>query len=165
MKRLWLSTAMLLCTMACLAGQAEQPLFTPQRGFAGTSHGEGTLRILFGKSRPFHVDSLGQMQSDGRFRLDQDVTFQGKPAKHRFWLIRETEPLHYTATLSDASGPVKGSTDGALLTLRYRVSKVLVMHQTLKLGPDGTTIDNAGRVTFLGIPIGTLRETIIRSGS
>jgi hypothetical protein len=36
------------------------------------------------------------------------------------------------------------------------------MHQTLELMPDGKTIDNVGKITLLGIPVGRLHETITR---
>ena len=37
-----------------------------------------------------------------------------------------------------------------------------MMHQTLELMLDGKTIDNVGRVTLLGIQVGSVRETIRR---
>ena len=36
------------------------------------------------------------------------------------------------------------------------------MHQTLVLKPGGKVIDNVGRITFLGVQIGYLHETIER---
>ena len=36
------------------------------------------------------------------------------------------------------------------------------MHQTLTLEPGGKLIDNVGRITFLGVQIGSLHETIER---
>ncbi|MGP1666201.1 MAG: hypothetical protein ACTS5I_09900, partial [Rhodanobacter sp.] len=64
-------------------------------------------------------------------------------------------------TLSDAAGRVSGHAENARLTLRYRVKGPLIMHQTLKFMSDGT-IDNVGRITFLGLPVGYLQETIQR---
>lgn len=71
-------------------------------------------------------------------------------------------PDHYSATLSDAAGPATGSTSGPRLSLRYRVKGPLVMHQELQFMPDGKTIDNAGVITFLGVPVGHLHEIITR---
>ena len=136
--------------------------FTPHNGFDGHSQGNGTLRLFFGKPRLFHVESRGYDQEDGSFRLDQTVTFQGADGQKRFWLMKTTSKNHYTASLSDASGPVTGSTEGSTLLLKYRVKGPLVMHQTLRLLPDLKTIDNVGKITFLGIPVGRLHETIIR---
>ncbi len=135
---------------------------TPQNGFAGESEGHGSLKLFLGKPRAFHVTSRGFQQGDGTFRLDQTVTFQGEVAQERFWILVETSNNHYSATLSDAAGPVKGVTSGPHLSLHYRVRGPLVMHQELELSPDGRTIDNIGVITLLGIPVGRLHETITR---
>jgi hypothetical protein len=38
------------------------------------------------------------------------------------------------------------------------------MNQQLELLPDGKTIDNVGTITWFGIPVGHLHETITRRG-
>ncbi|MEO5625990.1 MAG: DUF3833 family protein, partial [Dokdonella sp.] len=132
------------------AGSASSPLhaesaravFTPQTGFDGSSEGNGTLRLLAGRQRPFHVVSHGYQTSDGTFRLDQTITFQGEAPNDRTWLLTNVSGSHYSGTLSGVAGTVTGHTDGDLLVLRYRVKGPLVMHQTLKLMADGKTIDN-----------------------
>ena len=43
-----------------------------------------------------------------------------------------------------------------------RVKEPLVMRQTLELMSDGKTIDNMGKITLFGFPIGFLKETIAR---
>ncbi|MEO5595519.1 MAG: DUF3833 family protein, partial [Lysobacteraceae bacterium] len=142
------STALLSFVLAavivdCGSFAAEKQLeFTPQNGFGGDSAGTGSLNLFFGKARPFHVESHGSAQSDGTFRLEQTITFQGKPPEHRVWILTTVRPHHYSARLSDAAGPVTGSSSGPHLSLRYRVKGPLVMHQELELLPDGKTIDN-----------------------
>ncbi len=137
--------------------------FTPQNGFSGRSEGNGKLKLFLSKRRDFHVESNGYDQPDGTFRLDQTVTFQGKASQQRFWILKpDGKKNHFTGTLSDAAGRVTGQTDGSVLKLKYRVKGPLIMHQTLKLMPDGKIIDNVGKVTFLGIPVGYLHETIMR---
>ncbi len=136
--------------------------FTPQNGFSGRSEGNGTLKFLFGKRRKFHVESNGYNQPDGTFRLDQTVTFEGKKSQKRFWILTSGSQKEITGTLSDAAGRVTGMTNGSRLRLKYRVKGPLVMHQTLELMPDGKTIDNVGKIKFLGITFGKLHETILR---
>lgn len=141
---------------------AEVGEFTPQNGFAGDSEGIGSLKLLFGKPRPFRVESRGIEQSDGIFRLEQTVTFDGDPPRERVWHLTTIGPHRYTATLSDAAGPVTGTSAGSHLSLKYRANGLLVMHQDLELMPDGRSIDNVGTLTLLGIPVGRLHETITR---
>ena len=126
------------------------------------SEGNGSLKLLFGKPQSFHVESHGSQQSNGKFRLEQKVTFQGKRPQDRVWILTTVSPNHYSATLSDAPGPVTGSTSGRRLFLQYRVKGLLVMHQELLLMPDGKTIDNVGVITLFGITVGELHETIAR---
>lgn len=151
----------LLLAIAPFSVHAASKNFTPQTGFGGASEGNGSLTLLFGKKRSFHVESHGRALDDGRFRLDQTVQFEGKPPTHRHWLLTTVAPGKYTGTLSDAAGRITGHTVGARLVLRYRLTGPLVMHQTLDLRPDGS-IDNVGRITLLGIPVGHLQETISR---
>ncbi len=157
----WFAVALLLvCFNAC----ADDPLSTlaPQQLFDGLSEGNGSLRLLFGKPKQFHVESSGHIQPDGKFRLDQTVTFKGDEPAHRYWIIETLAPAKFAGTLSDAPGDVTGSSEGNRLTLRYRVKGPMIMKQTLEQLPDGKTIDNIGTITLLGIPIGRLHETIIR---
>jgi hypothetical protein len=146
------------------ASRAEErrPEFTPQNGFGGYSAGNGALTLFFGKPRPLHVESHGYTQSDGTFRIDQTITFQGKLPQNRFWILRTASANHYKGTLSDAAGRVTAFTDGPRMLLSYRLKGPLVIHQNLELKPDGKTINNAGTITLLGVPVGHLQETIIR---
>lgn len=158
-----MATVLLLWMLAlpAFAMPAPPATFTVQAGFGGASEGDGTLKLLFGKPRPYHVESFGRVLADGTFRLDQTVLFQGKPPRQRHWILTTVQPGEYRGTLSDASGTVVGHTDGSRLTLRYRLKGPLVMHQTLDIKPDGT-INNVGRITLLGVPVGHLQETIVR---
>jgi hypothetical protein len=144
-------------------GQNDAGVFTPQNGFSGLSEGNGTLRLFF-SHKPFHVENHGFDRPDGSFQLDQTVQFEGNVPETRTWLMRRSNNLHYTATLSGAAGTVTGEASGSRLTLRYRIKGPLVMHQTLTLATDGKSIDNVGRVTLFGIPVGSLHELIQRKG-
>ncbi|MEO7051840.1 MAG: DUF3833 family protein [Rhodanobacter sp.] len=150
-----------LLAVSAVAVQAAGFQFTPQAGFGGASEGNGTLQLFFGAQRPYHVESYGKPLADGMFRLDQTVLFRGKPPARRHWILTTVRPGTYIGTLSDASGRVTGHAEGSRLLLRYRLAGPLVMHQTLEFMPDGT-IDNVGRITLLGIPVGHLRETIMK---
>ena len=144
------------------AASAEVADFVPQRGFAGYSQGDGTSRIFFGPVRAFHVESHGYDLPDGAFRLDQTMSYRDQSATFRFWIIKTVGNGRFWASVSDAPGQVTGHADGPRLFLRYRVKGPFVLHQRLELMTDGKTIENEGRITLLGIPIGWLHETITR---
>lgn len=154
---------MILPLAAAMAGSsAIAQEFTPSNGFIGRSEGNGTLRFLLGRPRPFHVESNGFFRPDGTMQLDQTIAAQGRKPHDRTFVISDLGSNRYSGTLTDAAGPVTLQTDGNVLFLRYRAKGPLVVHQTLVLGPDGRTIDNVGRITLLGIPVGRLQETILR---
>ncbi len=142
--------------------KASQLTFNPLKAFSGRSHGDGTLSVIFQDPQPYHVESRGFAQADGNFRLNQTVKFAGKPPQQRYWLLREVSPKDYTGTLSDAEGSVAGHTAGPQFRLAYALPGGLTMHQTLTLEPGGKLIDNVGRITFLGLKVGYLHETIER---
>ncbi len=158
-----LRTAFLAIAMMSqsVSGQSTNEAFVPERVFAGHSQGKGELRLLLGKPRPFTVESLGSPQADGRFRLEQKVRFQGKAVQSRAWVMQQTRPGYYSATLSEAAGPATARAEGSRLTLRYPLKRWgLVMHQTLDLAKDGRTVANYGSIRLFGIEVGELRETI-----
>ena len=159
--RLLIVTLVALATGNSLRAQGSPAAFSPGDGFAGRSEGNGTLRLLLGRPRPFHVESYGFARDDGKFQLDQVVTFQGRPPLSRTWVMTPAGPGQFTATLTDAAGLVTGYAEGDRRFLRYRYKGPLVVRQTLETMPDGRTIDNVGRITLLGVPVGFLRETIV----
>ncbi len=123
------------------------------------------LTVIFQAPQPFHVESRGHTQSNGEIRLDQIVAFAGRPPEKRYWLLKKTSPANYEGTLSEAAGPVEGHTEGSQFKLMYTLPGGLTMHQTLTLEASGKIIDNVGSITFLGIQIGSLHETIVREAS
>ncbi len=153
--------ALTLLMSSAVHPQRAGQTFVPEVAFAGRSEGKGELRLFLGRKRAFTVESLGTPQADGRLRLEQTVRFEGKPVQSRTWVMWQTEPGRYAATLTGAAGPVVGHTEGGRLTLRYPLKRWgLVMHQTLDLSDDGKTLLNRGSIRFLGISVGQLRETI-----
>jgi Na+(H+)/acetate symporter ActP len=69
----------------------------------------------------------------------------------------------HSRSLRGAAGMVTGEASGLRLTLRYRIKGPLVMRQTLTLAADSKSIENVGRITVFGIPIGSLHELIRRN--
>ena len=149
---------------AALSASAQSPSptrpFVVEEVFAGRSEGHGTLRLGLGRPRSFAVHSEGAAAPDERFRLDQDVQFDGKPSRRRTWVLWATGGGHYSATLTDAAGPVVAHTEDNRMILRYPLTRWgLTMCQTLVL-QDAHTVINTGRIRLLGIPVGALHEVI-----
>ncbi|TZF91417.1 hypothetical protein [Cognatilysobacter lacus] len=162
-----LLVALLLLAPAVHAADAADALSTrnPLSMFEGTSTGTGELRFAFGRARPYTVDNVGRYEADGTLRLQQVVHFAGQPDTSRAWVLRPAGGNRYTFTLSDATGPGVAVVDGARASLRYAPRHGVRMHQVLELSADGRSLANHGRITVLGIPIGHLDESIVRTSA
>ena len=154
----------------CIAGFSARPAITPQRSFdptvffAGRTHGEGTLDVRIGTDRTLQVEGVGTPQPDGRFRLDQTITFGDGTVETRVWYLSRVSQSRYTATLSDARGDVRAESKGSLFHLRYLLRHPAVyMEQWLYLSADGRSVQNFAQVTVAGVPWARLNERITRS--
>ena len=139
------------------------PALRPEAFFAGHTHGDGTLAVRGRAPQTLRVDGEGREEADGSFRLDQTLIIgQGAP-ETRSWRLRRVDARTYTATLSDARGPVVAESDGNRFHLRYEVRRPdVVMEQWLFLQPDGRTVRNIATITVLGVPWVRLAESITR---
>ncbi len=154
---------------ACLArGPArpapdDAPVFRPEAFFAGRTRGTGTLETRGHAPQAVRVEGEGSVEADGTFRLEQRITTGGDRAETRTWRLRRVDARAYTATLSDARGPVTAEVDGNRLHLRYEIRRpAVVMEQWLYLQPGATTVRNVATVTVLGVPWARLSESITR---
>lgn len=169
----------LYLSMAALSGcigtvkpgsfSANTPLFLPEQFFAGNTRGSGVLQASDGTpSQQISVTSNGRMLADGRFQLDQTIS-QSIPGtsniqtSSRTWLMTKVDATHYTATLTDAAGPVTAEVHGNLFHLRYLYRKPLItVEQWLYLQADGRTVLNEGRISIPGRTIARISEIIVR---
>ncbi len=145
---------------------AEQtPEMRPETFFAGSLHSWGVLETRSGApSATFRVDSHGETLADGDFRLDQTISFDGQPSRTRSWSLRRISAHGYTATLTDASGPVRGEAYGNLFHLTYptKLPPGGSMEQWLYLQPDRRTVLNEATVRVAGLVVARLSERISR---
>ncbi len=152
-----------LASLPPRAAPPAHPSFDPTQFFAGRTRGEGTLNVRVGADRTLRVEGVGRTEVDGRFRLDQTITFGDSSVETRVWLLQRVDATHFTATLSDAKGAVQAETAGSRFHLRYLLRYPAVyMEQWLTLAADGRTVDNQAQVTVLGVPWARLSETITR---
>ncbi|TCP96076.1 uncharacterized protein DUF3833 [Sphingomonas sp. PP-F2F-A104-K0414] len=136
------------------------PPFIAEHFFAGRLDGVGTLKIVLHTPASTHVTSVGHAGADGVLALDQHIEQQGKPARDRQWRIRPLGNGRYTGTLTDASGPVTGETQGNRLHLHFPMKGGMRVDQWLTLSADGQVAQNHLIVRKLGVTVATLEETI-----
>jgi hypothetical protein len=144
------------------------PEMRPEIFFAGATSSSGVQETPSGApTRRLHVTGAGDILPDGSLRLVQHITFDHDEPTTRTWVLRRLDAHHYTATLTDASGPVQGEAYGDLFHLRYPMQSPVggEMEQWLYLQPDGRTVVNEATVSVLGITVAHVSERITHGAS
>lgn len=139
---------------------ATAPPLDPIAFFAGTTHGEGRLRIATRRPRSIAVEGHGVAMPDGTIRLEQTVTVAGQAPTRRQWTLRRAGDGGFSGALSDASGPVRGRLAAGRLHLRFAMKGGFQAEQTLALQADGRTLHNVMIVRKFGLPVARLDEVI-----
>ena len=137
-----------------------RPVFDVAAFFAGRTHGDATLKIIFKDPEPVRVEGNGRAAPDGTLVLDQVVRRGKRAPESRQWRFRPLGGNRYAGTLTDATGPVSGEVHGNMLHLRYPMKDSVSAEQWIYLQPDGRTALNRMRLTKLGLTVGRLDETI-----
>jgi hypothetical protein len=140
-----------------------EPVFAPERFFAGETRSTGMLETAAGApAARLHVEGHGRALSDGRLELVQDISLEGETPRTRTWELTRMDAHHFSATLTDASGPVRAEAYGPLFHLTYPLKGVPLgsMEQWLYLQPDGCTVVNEGVVRIAGLTVRRLSERI-----
>jgi hypothetical protein len=149
----------LALAIAVAAAAPAQAAFNPVEFFRGHTHGEGTLKIIFQASKQIKVDSVGHGEKDGSLLLEQVVHEPGKPARTRYWRLRQTGPDRFEGTLTDAASAVRVDVEGDRIRIRYKGKDHLDFDQWLTpAGPK--QVNNVMRVKRFGITVAHYEEVI-----
>jgi hypothetical protein len=146
--------------LAAAAAPAQPGAFPMIRFFEGRTEGKGTLKVALSGPRALAVQSRGQMQRDGTLVLRQTIEESGKAPRNREWRIREVAPGRYAGTLTDATGPVTGETQGNRVRIRYRMKGGLDVEQWLTPAPGGRSARNSMTIRKFGLTFASVEETI-----
>ena len=133
--------------------------FNPVAFFAGRTHGEATLDTLVDSPVRVTVDSVGRVQGN-TLVLDQSIRTGDKAARTRRWIMLPVGASRFSGTLTDAIGPVHGTTAGPRAYIRYTMKGGFQVEQQLALQRGGRVVLNRLEVTKMGVRVATLEETI-----
>lgn len=133
--------------------------FNPVEFFRGRTHGVGVLKVIFQSSKRISVDSHGWTEKDGSLLLKQTIYEPAKPARVRYWRLRQTGPNRFDGTLTDADSPVRVDVVGERIRIRYHGKDKLRFDQWLTPAGPGE-VHNSMRVKRLGFIVARFEETI-----
>jgi hypothetical protein len=151
-------TAAVAITLA--GADAPAPILDMTAFFAGRTHAENVLKIVFKHPGRLVVDSIGGKGDRGDFVLVDTVREEGKPARTRKWVMRPAGPNRFTGSLSDATGPVDVVVNGNQATIRYTMKGGLKVVQQVRLLGDGRTLSNHVVVRKFGLKFASVDGTI-----
>ena len=132
----------------------------PIQFFAGRSHGEGRMHILFSADQRVQVDSVGRSDGKEGLILEQIIRQGAQPARKRIWRMRRAGANRFTGELTGAVGAVEIEAAGPRATIRYTMKNGLAVTQQLALQRDRRTVLNRLELSRFGIRVARLDETI-----
>ena len=142
-----------------LMSTAASAAFNPVDFFRGRTHGDGTLKVIFQSPKSISVDSEGRTEGDGSLLLRQVIHEPGKPARTRYWRLRQTAPDRFEGTLTDAAGPVRVDVVGDRVRIRYKAKNHLDFDQWLT-SAGANRVNNRMRVKRFGLVVARFEEVI-----
>ena len=151
--------AVIAAAVALVIAAPAHAAFNPVEFFKGRTHGEGMLKIIFQSAKKMSVDSEGFAESDGSLVLKQIIHEPGKPARTRYWRMRQAGPNRYEGTLTDAASAVRVDVDQNSLRIRYTAKDHLNFDQTLT-PVSAKEVRNKMLVRRFGITVANYDETI-----
>jgi Protein of unknown function (DUF3833) len=150
---------LLAFVIAVLTAAPGYAAFNPVEFFRGRTHGEGTLKIIFQAPKRIEVDNQGRSEKDGSVLLEQVIHEPVKPARTRFWRLRQTAPNRFEGTLTDAASPVRVDVTKSGVRIRYRGKDHLNFDQMLT-AVSATEVHNEMRVKRFGLTVAHFDEVI-----
>jgi uncharacterized protein DUF3833 len=159
--RLVLASPILLLTAA---PTAPGPEIDPLGFFEGRTEGRGTVKVMMRKAYKTRSLGHGRIERDGSLTLVQRVEDEGKPPHDRRWRVRQTGPGRFSATMTEAVGPVTIEKVGNRYRFRFKMKGKLSAEQWMTPLPGGRVARNSLKVRKLGVVVATTSGTIRKLG-
>ena len=145
---------------SALAGTeaSEQPT-NPMRFFEGRTESLSTVKLIMRK--PYRSRTLGEGEiNDGVLHLVQRVHEDGKAPYERRWRVRQVAPGRFTATMSEAIGPVSVEEVRGRYRFRFKMKGNLSIEQWLTPLPGGKAARSKVSIRKMGLTVGRSEGTI-----
>lgn len=147
---------LLLASPVAYAGEQLDPL----EFFEGRTETQATVKVILRK--PYRTQSVGhgRIGGDGALTLVQKVKDEGKPTHERRWTVRRSGAEKFTASMSEAVGPVTIDRVGPQYRFRFKMKGNLQVEQMLTPEAGGRSAKSAIKVRRMGVVVATTNGTI-----
>ncbi|MDQ3246141.1 MAG: DUF3833 family protein [Pseudomonadota bacterium] len=145
--------------LASPVAYAGEPL-DPLEFFEGRTETQAVVKVMLRK--PYRTQSIGhgQIGADDTLTLIQKVKDEGKPAHERRWKVRRSGAERFTASMTDAVGPVTIERVGPQYRFRFKMKGNLQVEQMLTPNAGGRSAKSAIKVRRMGVVVATTNGTI-----
>ncbi|MFL6762030.1 MAG: hypothetical protein ACJ8FB_05670 [Sphingomicrobium sp.] len=133
----------------------------PLRFFEGRTEMTSVVKIVMRKPYWSHTTTRGEIRADGSLILVQLVEDEGKPARQRYWTIRQVDRNRFTGTMSDALGPVRIQKIADQYRFTFKLKGNLAVEQWLMPAPGGRSARSRMTVRKFGMRVAS-SEGMIR---
>jgi hypothetical protein len=132
--------------------------------FEGATESVGTLTIAMHKPTFTRSDGVGAIGRDGSLTLVQRVEEEGRSPHMRRWNVRQVGPGRFTATMSDANGPVAIEQMNGRYRFTFTMTGGLSVEEWLAPLPGGRSATNDLTVRKFGIRVASFRGMVRKVG-
>lgn len=150
-----------LSLLAAPLASASVQQVDPLRFFEGRTETAGTVKIMFHKAYRTRSIGNGRIEPDGSLTLVQRVEDEGKVPHDRRWHVWQTAPDRFSASMSEAVGPVRIERVGDRYRFRFRLKGDLNAEQMLTPLPGGRSALSNTIVKRWGLTVATT-DAIVR---
>jgi len=162
--RIFSLAALPLAALVSAPAAAEQQI-DPFEFFSGRTENHATVKVMLKKPYKTRTIGHGRIERDGTLTMVQRVEDEGKPPHERRWKVRKLGPGRYTATMSDAVGPVTIQKVGNRYRFQFRMKGHLSVEQWLAPLPGGRAASNDVKVKKMGVTVATTEGVIRKVGN
>ncbi len=142
-----------------------QPIFKPEKYFAGHTHSWGVFERHSGEPKQILTTRTNGHWQDGVFYFEQDIAIEHGKRQHRSWRIRRLDEHHYSATGTGIVGTAHGEAWGNAFHLDFTMAVLganplghVHMSQWMYLQEDGITLINRATATKAGLIVAEITE-------
>ncbi|HYC95331.1 MAG TPA: hypothetical protein VEB39_06490 [Sphingomicrobium sp.] len=144
---------------ASAGSSGPDPETDPMRFFEGKTESLSTIKLIM--RAPYRSRTIGDGEiDDGILKLVQRVHEDGKAPYDRRWRVRQLAPGRFTATMSEATGPVRIEEVGGRYRFRFKLKGSVSIEQWLTPLPGGKSARSRLIIRKLGMTVGRSEGTI-----
>ena len=130
------------------------------RFFEGRTEMISVVKVIMRKPYRSRTTGRGEILPDGSLALVQLVEEDGKPARQRYWKIRQIDAVRFAGTMSEAVGLVRIQRFGGQFRFNFKLKGNLAVEQWIVPAPGGRSARTTMTARKFGMRVASSEGTI-----